>query len=315
MGRERTWTQPDARGGHHPARSGHAMAYDPARGRVVLFGGSGTGRGHGFEDTWEWDGASGSGPTGRRRGKPARGQSRDGLRRRAREAGRLRGTGAVGRGRRHLGVGGRADRPPGLPVRCEWPASRSRRERPARAPHCAGLLPPSARAAWADPSGWADGADSGAARGQLAGARGRTPALAGCAQPGSRGAPTGPRPPSRLLLRPTLDLAVSSMPPSAARDRRGGGGLRSRSGCATGRRRRADAGGRERRAGARARVFERRTAQFRVGSPGCARRETAAAGSYASRRVGASGCAGPLVFRLGHRSNAQHVHFRSEEAP
>src|SRR5436309_145576 len=33
-------------------RDRHAMAYDSARGRVVLFGGSGLG------DTWEWDGTS-----------------------------------------------------------------------------------------------------------------------------------------------------------------------------------------------------------------------------------------------------------------
>ena len=35
-----------------PARSGAAMAYDPDRRRVVLFGGSGR-----SADTWEWDGA------------------------------------------------------------------------------------------------------------------------------------------------------------------------------------------------------------------------------------------------------------------
>lgn len=39
-----------------PARSSHAMAYDVARRRVVLFGGrDGTGP---LSDTWEWDGAS-----------------------------------------------------------------------------------------------------------------------------------------------------------------------------------------------------------------------------------------------------------------
>ena len=38
------------------ARAFHAMAYDPARGRVVLFGGwDSSGR---RQDTWEWDGAS-----------------------------------------------------------------------------------------------------------------------------------------------------------------------------------------------------------------------------------------------------------------
>ncbi len=37
-----------------PARWGHAMAYDPVRKKVVLFGGSGS---HGdLSDTWEWDG-------------------------------------------------------------------------------------------------------------------------------------------------------------------------------------------------------------------------------------------------------------------
>jgi hypothetical protein len=36
-------------------RSGAAMAYDSARGRVVLFGGS---SGNEMEDTWEWDGAT-----------------------------------------------------------------------------------------------------------------------------------------------------------------------------------------------------------------------------------------------------------------
>jgi len=51
-----------------PARSTHVMAYDPARGRVVLFGGSGGGF---RSDTWEWDGnawidrASASSPPGR----------------------------------------------------------------------------------------------------------------------------------------------------------------------------------------------------------------------------------------------------------
>ncbi len=36
-----------------PARRNHAMAYDPLRGRVVLFGGYGT---RYLNDTWEWDG-------------------------------------------------------------------------------------------------------------------------------------------------------------------------------------------------------------------------------------------------------------------
>ena len=39
-----------------PAREGHAMAYDSARGRVVLFGGT-DGNGP-LGDTWEWDGHS-----------------------------------------------------------------------------------------------------------------------------------------------------------------------------------------------------------------------------------------------------------------
>jgi hypothetical protein len=38
-----------------PARREHALAYDAARGRVVLFGGSGL---KAFADTWEWDGNS-----------------------------------------------------------------------------------------------------------------------------------------------------------------------------------------------------------------------------------------------------------------
>src|SRR5262245_6582863 len=42
------WTQLEDIG--PPARSGHAMAYDPKRERTVLLGGSD------FGDTWEWDG-------------------------------------------------------------------------------------------------------------------------------------------------------------------------------------------------------------------------------------------------------------------
>jgi hypothetical protein len=47
-----------------PGRSGHAMAYDAARGRVVLFGGRGHSRGAcgssgtSCADTWEWDGTT-----------------------------------------------------------------------------------------------------------------------------------------------------------------------------------------------------------------------------------------------------------------
>lgn len=38
-----------------PARAGTAMAYDAARGRVVLFGGLGSAQNN-LQDTWEWDG-------------------------------------------------------------------------------------------------------------------------------------------------------------------------------------------------------------------------------------------------------------------
>jgi hypothetical protein len=34
----------------------HALAYDPGRDRVVLFGGTATPVGIGLADTWEWDG-------------------------------------------------------------------------------------------------------------------------------------------------------------------------------------------------------------------------------------------------------------------
>jgi hypothetical protein len=41
-------------------RGGHAMVFDEARGRVVLFGGwEGEGRWRRFTDTWEWDGGVG----------------------------------------------------------------------------------------------------------------------------------------------------------------------------------------------------------------------------------------------------------------
>ena len=40
-----------------PARIGHALAYDPARAKVVLFGGIST---KAQRDLWEWDGATGS---------------------------------------------------------------------------------------------------------------------------------------------------------------------------------------------------------------------------------------------------------------
>src|SRR5262245_54087781 len=46
------WQEVDHR---PPARSGHATAYDGARRRLVLFGGSDGSRR--LSDTWEWDGA------------------------------------------------------------------------------------------------------------------------------------------------------------------------------------------------------------------------------------------------------------------
>jgi len=41
-----------------PERSGHAMAYDSARGQVVLFGGNNGGISDDLNDTWAWDGAN-----------------------------------------------------------------------------------------------------------------------------------------------------------------------------------------------------------------------------------------------------------------
>jgi hypothetical protein len=41
-----------------PARDAHAMAYDGARGRVVLFGGANEYNFSDFADTWEWDGTA-----------------------------------------------------------------------------------------------------------------------------------------------------------------------------------------------------------------------------------------------------------------
>ncbi|MGI6394399.1 MAG: Kelch repeat-containing protein [bacterium] len=38
------------------AREGHALVYDSARGKVVLFGGDNTGYGNYNDETWEWDG-------------------------------------------------------------------------------------------------------------------------------------------------------------------------------------------------------------------------------------------------------------------
>jgi len=51
-----TWTQRAVVG--PPARGSHAMSYDGARQRVVVFGGFGTGPGYYLNDTWEWDGTS-----------------------------------------------------------------------------------------------------------------------------------------------------------------------------------------------------------------------------------------------------------------
>lgn len=50
-------TEPGA-SGSPPGRVLHAMAYDEARGRVVLFGGASlaSGKPEPFDDTWEWDG-------------------------------------------------------------------------------------------------------------------------------------------------------------------------------------------------------------------------------------------------------------------
>src|SRR5690606_2683632 len=55
-----SWTQVETTGA--PPRFEHAMAYDPMRGKVVLFGGA-TGDSssllsHLVNDTWEWDGVS-----------------------------------------------------------------------------------------------------------------------------------------------------------------------------------------------------------------------------------------------------------------
>ena len=43
--------------GFPPPRERHALAYDSARGKVVLFGGM-SNEGHGLGDTWEWDGTN-----------------------------------------------------------------------------------------------------------------------------------------------------------------------------------------------------------------------------------------------------------------
>jgi len=50
------WERRTLTGAQPGAREGHAMAYDSARGKVVLFGGA-TSAGY-MNDTWEWDGAA-----------------------------------------------------------------------------------------------------------------------------------------------------------------------------------------------------------------------------------------------------------------
>jgi hypothetical protein len=51
----RAWREVDVSGPRPSPRHSHAMAFDPARGEVVLFGGF-DGRAH-LDDTWTWDGA------------------------------------------------------------------------------------------------------------------------------------------------------------------------------------------------------------------------------------------------------------------
>ncbi|MBI5528052.1 MAG: hypothetical protein HY897_17100 [Deltaproteobacteria bacterium] len=51
-----TWTDRTPAGTKPSARNYHALAYDSARGRVVLFGGDDGSR---RQDTWEWDGSAG----------------------------------------------------------------------------------------------------------------------------------------------------------------------------------------------------------------------------------------------------------------
>ena len=52
-----SWTEVTPEAGSPAPRQNHALAYDPARGRVILFGGRDA-RGDRLRDTWEWDGAS-----------------------------------------------------------------------------------------------------------------------------------------------------------------------------------------------------------------------------------------------------------------
>lgn len=51
-----SWTRVSTNG--PPRRLSHAMAYDEARGRVVLFGGVDNGLMRGYSDTWTWDGTN-----------------------------------------------------------------------------------------------------------------------------------------------------------------------------------------------------------------------------------------------------------------
>ncbi|MBI5527235.1 MAG: hypothetical protein HY897_12945 [Deltaproteobacteria bacterium] len=57
-GRAGTWSERTSAGAKPSRREFHAMAYDAARGKTVLFGGN-TGAGR-FQDTWEWDGVLGN---------------------------------------------------------------------------------------------------------------------------------------------------------------------------------------------------------------------------------------------------------------
>jgi len=52
-----TWTDRTPAGTKPTARQSPAIAYDSARGRVVVFGGTGLGN---WQDTWEWDGTTGT---------------------------------------------------------------------------------------------------------------------------------------------------------------------------------------------------------------------------------------------------------------
>ena len=52
-----TWTNATPATGSPAPRAHHALAYDPARGKVVLFGGSDSSN-HALADTWAWDGST-----------------------------------------------------------------------------------------------------------------------------------------------------------------------------------------------------------------------------------------------------------------